>query len=257
MARDRRLVMHIAGSGPMRHAFAVTALVLLYPGLATGGSDGDRDRLTGLLSLPQLFGDPSCVSCAAGPLQLFAGPDSVAPIGEARVIKPGEWPEDAPCTLPEIAVYLSAAEPAVQEFPTMDYARDKPGAIVLARRGDRFKIALQQGAAWAKPAPSAEFRSLETLVSEYPARLTRSWDGAVCAAPGDRASCAGVDFGGAPPGVDVLGHRTVDGESWVEVRTPATGGCAPPATGTPRVRGWIRAHDRRGNPAVWFDTRGC
>lgn len=236
----------------------VAATLSLLVAAAAAGAESEPDRLIGLLSLPQLFADPACKSCAAGPLLLFAGPESARQIGEARVVKPGEWPANAPCTLPEIAVHLSAAEPPVQEFPTMDFARDRPGAIVLARRNGRFKIALQAGTAWAEPVASAEFHALETLVSTYPTRLTRSWDGSVCAAPGDSASCTDAGSGAKPGPVEVLAHRTVAGESWVEVRTadPADG-CPHPGAVGPPIRGWVRMHDARGNPAVWFDTRGC
>lgn len=242
---------------PGRAAIAVVSM-LLFSGAAHAVSD-ESDRIIGLLALPQLFGDWSCdISIRRQPLVLFERADSTVPIGEARVDTPPKMAAEGGCDWLEVVVHLAGADDAVRPLPTREYGYEEAGAVVFARRGNRFRIALEGAAAWVEPLAGAEFHPMEKLVTENISYLAGAWDGMVCAAPGQSGTCRKTDAGVGPePGVTVLGHRNVGGRLWFQIEVPSRETCGEPAPAIPRTRGWIRGHDNNGEPAIWFYSRGC
>ncbi|MDH3231420.1 MAG: hypothetical protein OEN55_16640 [Alphaproteobacteria bacterium] len=240
------------------HAAVALLLMPLLWGIAHAAT-GEDDRIIGLLALPQLFGTGPCdVETETRPLDLFDSADSTTPVGEVRVDAPWKMAAEGGCEMLEVGVHLAGADGVVQPLPADEYGYEEAGAVVLARRGDRFKIALQNGAAWVEPLAGAEFHPLEDLIVGRLSFLTGAWDGKICADPGDSGSCREIG-----PWVDdelnvtVLGHRETEGRLWFEIEAPTRDTCGEPVPDFSPVRGWISAHHDNGEPAIWFYSRGC
>lgn len=236
---------------------SVSVLLLLLPGVAGAGSKNASDRVIGLLELPQLFGDDVCTPYDPKSLALFEQATSTVPIGEIRVDTPMTIDVTGGCYGIKVGVHLTGGATTAQDFPTRDYGYERPGAIVYARRGNRFKIALPGGAAWIESS-AGTLHPMETLVSEGLSYITDRWDGTVCAEPGRPGTCWKITERPEPrPGAMVLGHRKVGGELWFEIKLPSTETCGDPIAAIVPTRGWISAHDNKGEPAIWFYSRGC
>lgn len=239
---------------------AASVLLLLLPGAASAGSNGASDRIIGLLALPQLFGDGPCdIETVTHSLALFESADGTVSIGEIRVDEPWKMAAEGGCGMLEIGVHLTGAGNAVQDFPAREYGYEMFGAIVYARRGNRFRIALQDGAAaWVEPMDGAEFHPLEMLVSEGINYLTDRWDGTVCAEPGNPGTCWKIIARPeSRPHAMILGYREVRGELWFDIKLPGPETCGVPVRAITPIQGWISAHDNNGEPAIWFYSRGC
>ncbi len=232
--------------------------LLFFLSASQAHADQLSDRLIGLLSLPQLFGIGPCDRYEARALPLFQNADSTDPIGEVKVDKPWTFPTNGGCEGLTVGVHLSGGGVAVQDLPTREYGYEEPGAMVLARRGERFKIALHNGAVWIEPLDGAEFHSMQALVVSGLGYLTKSWNGLICTEPGKPGTCKKVDSGSNPePNTVVLGYREVNGEFWFEVKLPPDETCGEPDPDIPPSRGWVLGHGKDGAPAVWFYSRGC
>ena len=239
----------------LRLAAILALLAPLLSGIVHAASDGP-DRIIGLLALPQLFGDDVCTPYDPKPLALFEQATSTAPVGEIRVDTPMTIDVNGGCYGVKIGVHLTDVTTA-QDFPTREYGYERPSAIVYARRGNRFKIALPDGAAWVEPSV-AILHPMETLVAEGLSYLTDRWDGTVCAEPGKPGTCWEIAARPEPrPGAMVLGHRKIGGELWFEIKLPTTETCGDPIAAIIPTRGWVSAHDNDGEPAIWFYSRGC
>lgn len=240
---------------------AVVLSALVVPVLAMSSTAGDNvrpDQLIGLLALPQLFGNGPCDRFEAHSLTLYASLDGGTVIGEVRVDAPWTFHDVGGCAGLEIGVHLEASGGIATPLPIREYGYEEPGAIVLAKKGDRFKIKLEGGAAWVAPRADARFHPVETLVADRLSYLTEAWSGTVCDAPGQPGTCRRVDPGAErEPGVTVLGHRRIDGALWFRVEVPARETCGGAEPSVPPIRGWISGHDSEGKPAIWFHSRGC
>jgi hypothetical protein len=232
--------------------------LLVFLSASQVGAAQPSDRLIGLLSLPQLFGTGPCDKYEARALRLFQHVDSTVPIGEVRVDKPWTFPTNGGCEGLMVGVHLFGVEGAVQDLPTKEYDYEQPGTVVLARRGERFKIALHYGAVWIEPLDGAEFHSMQALVVSGLSYLTKGWNGLVCTEPGKPETCKKVDSGTRPePNIVVLEYREVNGELWFEIKLPPDETCGELVPAIPPSRGWILGHGKDGAPALWFYSRGC
>jgi hypothetical protein len=241
------------------HSVIVSVAVLsILVGPLRARAAQSPDRLIGLLALPQLFGNGACDRFEAHPLALYADDDGTVAIGEVRIDRPWTFPQDGGCEGLQIGVHLFGAGQAARDLPTREYDYEEPGALVLARRGGRFRITLPDGAAWIEPLAGAEFHPMETLVAENLSYLTDAWGGMVCAEPGQSGTCRKIDAGGGPePGVTVLGHREIAGRLWFQIELPSSETCGEPVPAIPHTSGWISGHDNNGAPTIWFYSRGC
>lgn len=244
----------------LKFAAAAISFMSMFWG-AAHAAPGEPDRVIGLLSLPSLFGNGPCDKFEARPLPFFETVDSAAPIGEIRVDAPWTFPDAGGCEGLRVGIH-GDGEWAGGEFATMEFAYEAQGAIVLARRGGRYRIELDDsgGAAWVEPAAGMQFYAIEALVSENLAYLgTGGWSGRICGRPGETATCRTINPGSeSNPAVTVLGHRRVGGELWFEIKLPVEEGCSDPAPDVPRVQGWVSAYeDGSDEPVIWFYSRGC
>ena len=127
-----------ADSRHMRQKIPVVVLLLSsallsQPALA-------QERVIGLLALPEVFGRGACDRFTPRPVELRATPQGPV-VGTVLVVKPWTHHSNGGCEGLEVGVRAPRAA-TVQQLPTMEYAYEEPGAVVLERRGKWFRVRL-------------------------------------------------------------------------------------------------------------------
>ncbi len=229
--------------------------VAVAPMASTGRAAAARqDKLIGLLSLPEVFGAGACDKFTPAAVPLYATPDPGPIVASIRVDQYWTFLDVGGCEGLKVNVHSSDRQ-GIQPLPMMEYTYEAPAAVVLERRGRWFRVRLTDGAAWLHASDRAEYFSLERLLTDRLTYLSDGWDGRLARSPGE----SGEELRGVRPDlpVQVFGFRQHDGELWVEVAVLSNSICE--SNEEPRVsaRGWLPAHARSGEPAVWFYSRGC
>lgn len=212
------------------------------------------DRVIGLLTLPEVFGNGPCDRFAPREVPLFARPGAREAVAYIRTDRHWSFPAEGGCEGLTVRVHWRRGGPAA-DLPTAEFAYESPAAIVLEQRGDWFRLRLAEGSAWARPAAHGEYLPLARLFEDRAAHFTESWDGRIWKTPGSaprKQAWRSHDVG-----VRVLGSRSRAGELWFLIELPAPDACGETAKHVRPVRGWIRAHGTDGRPAIWFASRGC
>lgn len=227
-----------------------------------------RDRLIGLLNLPELIGQP----CGPGTpisLDVFDKPSAVgSPSGAITYRAAGRTPNSIACGDGRMSFLRKGAGGATAEkMPTKESGYELAAAIVYERSGPWFRIALPGGSGWIRRKSETDFlRYPELLVDDQLPFMASGWDGRLWSRPGAASAKPALPkvkrlIGGNRRGfadVWVLAVRRIGGEAWVQVRV-IEGHCGDgeylkePTIDT----GWIPAWRPTGQPAVWFYSRGC
>jgi hypothetical protein len=235
----------------MKRKVAVIALLLggaflSKPALA-------QERIIGLLALPEVFGRGACDRFTPRPLALRATPRGPV-VGTVVVVKPWTHHGDGGCEGLEVGVRVPGR--TVRELPTMEYAYEEPGAIVLERSGTWFRVRLGDGSAWLEASAQDEFYGLERLFEDALTYLTEAWNGQVAASPGSASRLATVPRLGPDQPVRVRGATGEKGGLWflVDIMSHACGGDGEP---TVVDQGWVPAYGEADAPTIWFHSRGC
>ena len=198
-----------------------------------GGGPGP---VLGIVEIPLLFSsDPAKGDDQRGVIGIFSRPDP-----NGRIV--------AEITSPQ----------AIDEA---EYAYEEAGALVYGRARGYCLIRTSRGVGWVSPDQAGPFHSLETLVKNELAYLTRAWDGFVHDSPGS-ARRTPVNPQRSTQrtearDVRVRQARSVSGTLWLDVEILSGNVCVSNAPPVVKARGWIRAHDAAGAPTVWFPSRGC
>ncbi|HLV27286.1 MAG TPA: hypothetical protein VKZ41_13335 [Gemmatimonadales bacterium] len=236
----------------MRPTLVILLLLLAVPSHNANG----QDRILGLLALPELFGAGVCDRFTPQDLTLHPAPNGKDTTGSVRVDDYWTFSDEMSCE-GRLSVNVHYADGSDStELPTREFDYERPGAIVLEREDTWFRIRLAEGSAWLRSSEGAEFHPLEKLLEEGLTYFTEEWDGHLYDSPGG----ARQETPEAPvsaSGVRVTGSRWLNGRLWLEVSVLSHSECASAAE--PRVvrQGWVLAHARSGEPAVWFYSRGC
>jgi hypothetical protein len=213
-----------------------------------------QDAVIGLLTLPGVFGPAPCEPFQPSEVTLFAQPDSAAIAGHIRVARNWTFHEAGGCEGLEVDVH-DAASGRRAALPTREAGYELPAVIVLERRGDWFRVRLDEGTAWIRASEHDEFLPIERLLEEGLTYLTEAWDGRLAPSPGAAAAApaAAVEQG---PAVRVVELRRAGDRLWVHVEVLGHSPCdsaEPPVV----ARGWLPVHAASGEPAIWFFSRGC
>ena len=234
----------------MRGALVVGCL------LACASSAGAQDRVLGLLTLPEVFGNGACDRFSPQELPLRATPDG-APVGVIRVVRNWSHDPNGGCEGLEVAVRQrdGARE---QPLPTKEYQYEAPAAIVLEQRGRWFRLRLATGSAWVPASSRDVFHPLEQLYEDALTYLTPDWNKQLADAPGGRGRTATMPADRAEPLVRVLGSRRSGGQLWLQVEVMSHSTCEDHRNEPKAIdRGWVPAHSPSGQPSIWFFSRGC
>ena len=122
---------------------------------------GAQDRVLGLLTLPEVFGNGACDRFSPQEVALRTSPGG-APVGVIRVARNWYHAPIGGCEGLEVAVRLrnGARE---QPLPAEEYEYEAPAAIVLERRSRWFRLRLETGSAWVLASSRDVFHPLEQL----------------------------------------------------------------------------------------------
>ena len=216
---------------------------------------GARDRVLGLLTLPQVFGTETCQPFTPTDVTLYASADSSQAIGRIHVETPWTIHPDGGCEGLAVKVHPTDAD-SVTELPALEHSYEAPAAIVLQRNGDWFRIRLAGGAAWIHATEQNRFHALEELLAESLTYVANPDGAGLAAAPGkDRSAAADLITAERP--VNVLETQRVGEELWLRVAIQSHSACEVAGDPPTIAEGWLPAHSRIGEPIVWFYSRGC
>jgi hypothetical protein len=224
------------------------ALALPHEGArATAG-----ERVLGLLTLPDVFGDGACDPFSPGEIALYAEPGDDRKTGVIRVDSHWRFADEGGCEGLQVNVHEKGGGEA-QPLPTREHAYEAPAAVVLEARGDWFRIRTPAGASWLRATPRDVFLPIATLLRDTLAYITADGSGALFDAPAG----APQEQVGEHQSIHVVSFADHGDRLWVEVgllsHSPCESGDAPQVV----ALGWLPAHTASGEPSVWFYSRGC
>jgi hypothetical protein len=139
------------------------------------------DRVVGLLTLPEVFGNGPCDRFKPSEIVLYGAPETGSVAGSIRVDTYWTFFDELNCGGLEVSVHRQGA---VSALPTSEYEYEAPAAIVLEQRGRWFRLRLSDGSAWVQASDRDEYLPLQRLLEDGLTYLTESWDGMLAPAPG-------------------------------------------------------------------------
>ena len=236
----------------MRQKIQVTVLAgmafMTQPALA-------QERVIGLLAVPEVFGQGPCDRYTPRRVVLRASPEGPI-VATVLVVKPWTHHSNGGCAGLEVGVKAPQSE-TVQPLPTEEYAYEEPGAVVLERRGQWFRVRLERGSAWLEASAQDGFYGLERLFEDRLTYLTQAWDGKVAVSPG--AAGRSVTLAGLAANQPVRVRRASReaGQLWFLIDIMSHSICV--GNGEPTVvdQGWVPAHGKAHETTIWFYSRGC
>ena len=207
--------------------------------------------LLGLLELPDVVHQP-------------CGHDSPAHLdttsGQVHYLVADRTPDGRSCEGGVLALLRPTG--LAEAIPTLESGYEYPAAIVLERSGNRFRIALQDGATWVERRDATGFLPYPALLVGHLAYLRGGWDGRYWSVPdGGRSQTVSKPWldhlkDAGAISVEVLATRSVAGRSWIQVRLdPET--CGEQLPNVQAVTVWVPAYRPSGATNAWFYSRGC
>ena len=200
------------------------------------------DRVIGLLTLPEVFGNGACDKFQPEDVILYSAPDGRQIVGRIRVDKYWTFAPEGGCGGLTVNVH-DAASGTIIVFPTQEYEYEAPAAIVLEQRSPWFRVRTPGRSAWVRGSHRDEYHTLERLLADGLTYLTPTWDGRLAPSPGGATRATERP---APTGentaVNVVGFRQRPEGLWVEVDVYSYSPCLLPsrlssrAAGRPRMR---------------------
>lgn len=212
-----------------------------------------QERVIGLLSLPEVFGARQCAPFEPGAIALHNTPNDGQAFASIQVDQNWSFAPHGGCEGLEVSVHQGEQRLAL---PTLEYDYEMPGAIVVEHRDGWFKIRLGDRTAWLKPSLASHFMPLSDLYEEFVGvtAVRQSFTGRLTSNPG---STSGPIMPAVKPQqpVRVLQIR----DQFVQVEVLSNSACSAADDGPPEVvaTGWLPLHDQKGEPTVWFSSRGC
>jgi hypothetical protein len=212
-----------------------------------------QERVLGLMALPEVFGARECAPFEPQPIDLYSTPNDNRVLARIQVDKEWSFAPHGGCSGLEVSVHKGADK---SELPTREYDYEMPGAIVLDQRNGWFKIRLQQGSAWLKASVADRFMPLSDLFEEFTGvtEINESFAGRLSRTPSMSSGPIMMRVAPNQP-VRVVEVR----DQWVHVEVLSNSACTAANDGPPQVisEGWLPLHDQKGEPTVWFSSRGC
>ena len=212
-----------------------------------------QEKVIGLLSLPEVFGSRECAPFEPRAIMLHSTATDGSIIGSIEVEQNWSFAPHGGCEGLEVRVRKGAQK---DELPTREYDYEMPAAIVLDQRDGWYKIRLHQGSAWLKASVVDRFMPLSDLFEEFTGvtEISESYTGRLAKAPG---LTGGTIMMRVAPSQAV---RVVEiRDAWIHVEVLSNSACTAANDGPPQVisEGWLPLHDQKGEPTVWFSSRGC
>lgn len=216
------------------------------------------DRVIGLLSLPEVFGGRMCAPFKPSDVALHTTPNDETKVATVHVDQEWSFAPHGGCDGLKVSVHRGSLN---EELPTLEYDYEMPAAIVLEQRNGWFRVRLQQGSAWIKASLSNRFMPLHELFEEFigVTSIDKAFTGRLLSAPDLTATGAGAVRVSPLQPVQVLEMRDAGGQTFVKVEVMSHSLCAAGAHGPPDIvaTGWLPLHGPRGEPTIWYSSRGC
>lgn len=212
-----------------------------------------QDKVIGLLSLPEVFGSGECAPFEPRSIALHSSAAEGSALGTIEVDQNWSFAPHGGCEGLEVRVHKGAHR---EEFPTREFDYERPAAIVLDQREGWFKIRLHEGSAWVKGSVVDRFMPLSDLFEEFTGvtEINESFTGRLSKTP---TASGGPIMPRVSPNQAV---RVVEiRDNWIHVEVLSNSACTAANDGPPQVisEGWLPLHDPKGEPTVWFSSRGC
>jgi hypothetical protein len=231
----------------------MTRTAILFTVLLTAATASAQERTLGLLSLPEVFGPRLCAPFDPQPIALHNAPNDGAAFASIQVDQNWSFAPHGGCEGLEVTVHQGEQR---RELPALEYDYEMPGAIVVEHRDGWFKIRLEDRSAWLKASLASRFMPLAELYEEFVGvtAINQSFAGRLQSAPGTRTGLIMPAVTPRKP-VRVLEIR----DEWIRVEVLSNSACTAADDGPPEVvvTGWLPLHDAKGEPTVWFSSRGC
>jgi hypothetical protein len=233
----------------------------VWPGLvlvlAIAAPAAAQDRVIGLLALPEAYGTRQCAPFEPEDIPLHALPNDGRMMAVIRVDRNWSFAPHGGCEGLEVSVHHGQER---HQLPTLEYDYDMPAAIVLEQRSGWFRIRLDKDSAWVQASPVDRFLSLDQLFEEFigVTSIRQAFSDRLVVAPGRKPDAASPAVKGGQS-ARVIEIRNVFGETWVQVEVTSHSLCDAAAKGPPEIigEGWMLLYDARGEPTIWFSSRGC
>lgn len=168
-------------------------------------------------------------------------------------------------TKPQVEIYSrpdgqgTARSAPITALRRLEISYEEPALVVFASRPPWFKVSTSEGYGWVHQGEGM-FHPYDSLPINRLSYLNKYWSGYLWPEPG-----AGLPFmvlpGAATSGrsevaVEVLRSERLGGSLWFQVRLTKADPCEQPGIGG-GASGWIPGYGRRGDPILWFHSRGC
>ena len=240
----------------MKQLLALTLVLLAAPVMPQ--SFERTAGIIGILPLPEVFGSEPCARFEPRDIPIFRSPDAGRPSGRIYVAKHWIYPKEGGCA--GLVVQVSTTESVANdsELPGMEFAYEQPGAIVLRQINSWFEIALEKGTGWVRIKDAGRFLPVEQLLKDSLIYLRKG-------APMPQHARPGGPVAQRVPGthtavdlpVKLEAFERVAGTLWLQVETLSVNPCTQENIPAAPVSGWLPFHDAKGQPSVWFSSRGC
>jgi hypothetical protein len=226
----------------------LTAILLL-----SVSSSAAEDRVIGLLTLPEVFGNGPCHEFAPEEVPLYSAIGADEPQGVIRVDRYWKFPDAGGCE-GLIVNAQKGEEQSISALPTEEFDYEAPAAIVLEEQNDWFKLQLSDGTAWVRVTERNKYYPLVVLLLNGLTYIAENPASQIFSHPGGDDTVATAASGNS---VRALEAESVDNQLWLHIQVLSHSVCE--SVDEPRLlsQGWIRAHDPSGRPTVWFYSRGC
>jgi hypothetical protein len=223
------------------------------------GTNLTRERVLGLLNLPELVGD-GCGRAQTESVNLYDKQSiSPTPVGSITLHVTDRQPDGGSCGSADLLLRRAGAS-TDEEVPTDESDYEILAAIVYERSGSWFRIALQRGSGWISHENAGDFQRYPEALEHKLSYIRGNWDGRLWRTPASGAA-ARIPSAWTPHldddvPVQVLEVRRVRNEAWIQVRLE-TERCGETLKGVAPTTGWIPAYQPSGRTSLWFYSRGC
>jgi hypothetical protein len=223
------------------------------------GTNLVRERVVGLLNLPELVGD-GCGRAQPASVNLYDSPSAAAvPIGSIRFQVTDPQADRSACEKADLVVRGTGAR-VDEEIPTDESDYEVQAAVVYERAGSWFRIALQRGSGWIARQTESDFQPYPEALEQKLTYIREGWDGRLWRAPASgtsaRVPSTWTPYLGDDVSAQILEVRRVRDETWIRVRLDAER-CGETLKGVVATTGWLPAYQQSGRTSLWFYARGC
>lgn len=215
---------------------AACLLLVALPGKADDLAEASS--MIGLLKLPRVFGTDECAPEPARPVALYSSPAGprIGAIHAESVAEGGN------CSGRMVKVHLDGHPQ--RDLPSLEYGYETSAAIVRQRSRSMYLINVGERTAWVDAREAGEFLPVPELFKDQLLYLTAAAEGA-----------RGMERD--EPNVNLLGSERRGDHLWLRVQILDLEECTQEKQSGGGKPLWLPFHGTRGQPSVWFRSRGC